>query len=67
MTSIMILTISVCEVEIGHGRRATVVVPTEVLRRGICKGRDVKGFVMLGRLSKLVHVAILIVGRVESG
>lgn len=64
MTSIVILPITVCEVEIRHRGRAIVVVTAEVLRGRICEGREVKGVLRMVRLSKLVHVAIVGVWRV---
>lgn len=55
MTSIVILPISVCEVEVGYRWRVIVLVTTEVLRGGICERREIKGFVMLLRLLKMFH------------
>lgn len=64
MASIVILPITVCEVEIGHCGRAIVVITTEVLRGRIREGREVKGVLRMVRLSKVVHVAIMGVWRV---
>ena len=59
MTSIMILPITVYEVETGYCRRVIVVVTTEVLRGRICERREIIGIVMMARLSKLVHNGIV--------
>ncbi len=65
MTSIVILPIAVREVEIGYRWRVIVVVTTKVLRWRICERRDIKGIVVMVRLSKLVHVGIMRLCRVK--
>ena len=62
----MILPITVCEVEIGGHWRVIVLVTAEILRWRICERREVKG-VMIMRLLKLVHNAIVGLWRVEIG
>lgn len=67
MTSIVILPIDVCEVEIDYGWRVIVVVTTEVLSGRVCERREVKGIVMMVRLLKLVHNGLVGLWRVELG
>lgn len=67
MTSIVILPITVCEVENGGRWRVIVLVATEILRGRICVRREIKGAVMMLRLLKLVHNVIVGLRRVEIG
>lgn len=55
MTSLVILPVTICEVEIGERWRAIVLVRTEVWRRRISESREVKGALAMARLLKLVH------------
>lgn len=67
MTSIVILPITVCEVETGHRWRVVALVPTEVLRGGICERREIKGVALMVGLLVLIHNGSVRLRRVEIG
>lgn len=55
MTSVVILPITICEVEVGYSWRVIVLLTTEVLWGRFGERREVEGVMLMVRLLKAVH------------